>query len=121
SSAMEESRREIPIGRGVKQGCVLDPVLFNLYFADLCAQLNSASAHPPKIGDQLLTALLYADDIILLNLSGKGLQKLLNTLDQYCKSNKLMLNLEKTKVVIFGKRIIKNKQWLCGNQLVGRT
>ena len=45
--------------------------------------------------------LLYADDIVLLSESEHDLQKHLNALDDFCTQRGLVVNLAKTKVLIF--------------------
>ena len=67
-----------------------------------CEQLNYNDA---QIANFLkITFLLYADDIIVLADSVKGLPKTLNSLNQYCKEWKLLVNEKKTKVVIYSRR-----------------
>ena len=46
---------------------------------------------------------MYADDIVLLSDSADGLQKLLNSLLQFCQRRNLKVNVAKTKVIIFNK------------------
>jgi hypothetical protein len=56
-----------------------------------------------------ISCLLYADDIILLSESAKGLQKSLDILKTYCDKWNLKINIGKTKVIVFNKsgRILK--------------
>ena len=62
--------------RGVTQGCILSPLLFNLYLNELPNLIkDSTSLTDPFIlpkGTKLGT-LLYADDLILLSKSKQGL------------------------------------------------
>ena len=44
----------------------------------------------------------YADDLVLLATSKDELQVAINDLATYCISNKLVINLEKTKVLVMG-------------------
>ena len=52
---------------------------------------------------------LYADDIVLISESAKGLQNCLNKLSNYCDIWNLSVNIDKSKVIIFNKsgRVIK--------------
>ena len=56
-----------------------------------------------------ISCLLYADDIILLLESAKGLHKSLDILKTYCDKWNLKVNIGKTKVIVFNKsgRILK--------------
>jgi hypothetical protein len=46
---------------------------------------------------------MYADDIILLSTSAKGLQRKLDKLNDYCKDWCLNTNTSKTKIMVFNK------------------
>ncbi len=81
---------------GVPQGSVLGPVLFNIYINDICHVSKS------------LKFILFADDTNIL-ITGENLQQLLSTLTieisqlkKWFDSNKLSLNLTKTKIMLFG-------------------
>ena len=75
---------------GVRQGGNLSSMLFSIFVNDLdhlskndCERLNFKDA---QIANFLkITVLLYADDTIVLADSEKGLQKALNSLNQYYK------------------------------------
>lgn len=95
---------------GLKQGCILSPSLFSLYINDLSESLDDQICDSPKIDLCSIPCLLYADDIVLLSESAKGLQFSLNRLHQYCSNWDLQVNINKTKVMIFNKggRLLKN-------------
>ena len=87
---------------GVRQGCVLSPLLFNIFMADFPPSLSQ------DIGVQLtdstrINCILWADDIILLSETENGLNKLLSELKAYSDLNRLKVNIEKTKCMIFNK------------------
>ncbi len=72
-----------------------------MYINDLVANLQNGSTDPITIGDLSINSLLYADDIILLSSSEKGLQNSLDILDKFCTSWKLEVNKQKSKVIVF--------------------
>ena len=52
---------------------------------------------------------MYADDLVLLSTTGKGLQSCLNKLSIFCDANGLTVNLKKTNIIIFSKSGRKSK------------
>ena len=54
------------INQGVRQGCVLSPLLFNIFMADLPKLLDSSEGFV-KVGDMKLSSLALADDIVILS------------------------------------------------------
>ena len=61
------------------------------------------------ISDHQLSELLYADDLVVLSTSKKGLQKFLDELNIFCLNKKLDVNLSKTKCITFSRRGDKEK------------
>ena len=62
------------VTNGAKQGGVLSPLLFIVYFDELITRLkNSRTGY--NIGDKYIRALCYADDLTLLSFSVIGLSK----------------------------------------------
>ena len=87
---------------GVKQGCVLSPILFNLFLNDLPSIFDN-KCDPCKLQDIDINCLLYADDLVLISQSQDSLQNALDHLDGYCRKWKLTINTTKTKPIIFNK------------------
>ena len=95
---------EIPVKKGVKQGCTLAPLLFNLFINDVVQKLEGPEYTPPSIGLTKVSILLYADDMILISRTRIGLKRLLNNLGIYCKGEGLIINYSKTKVMVFRRK-----------------
>jgi hypothetical protein len=91
-----------PSSVGVKQGCVLSPMFFNIYLHDL-PSIFDPSCDPIAFGEVSLHCLMYADDLVIMSQSALGLQNSLDKLNEYCQKWKLSVNIDKTKVMIFNK------------------
>ena len=85
---------------GVRQGCVLSARLFILYL-DSCLQRMKAANVGLRMGDLVVSCLLYADDAVLLAESPSQLQTLVTMMKDDCKLRGLQLNAKKTKVMVF--------------------
>ena len=105
--------------RGEWQGDGLKPLLFNLYTNDLPNIFDYSITDPVSLDVKWLSCLLYADDLILLSESEKGLQSCLDNLNSYCNRWKLKMNISKTKVIVFnskGKRKADNLKFYIENK-----
>ena len=90
--------------QGVKQGCILSPLLFNIFIADIVERFSTENCRPLKIDEtQNLSCILWADDIILLSRSEEGLRNMLSALYSYADENVMAINTKKTKCMIFNK------------------
>ena len=90
--------------QGVKQGCILSPLLFNIFIADIVERFTAENCRPLKIDESRnLGCLLWADDIILLSHSEEGLRNMLSALSSYVDVNGMSINTKKTQCMIFNK------------------
>ena len=87
--------------RGVKQGDVMSPLLFNFFIDSLVKHLNCPNMDPVVMDNKSLNIMLYADDIVLVSESQIGLQKCLDELYSFCNNWKLEVNTDKSKVIVF--------------------
>ena len=86
---------------GVRQGCIISPLLFNLFLDGITKILLSENIGV-NIGDVVL--LLYADDIILIAENEEDLQLLVKKLKVFCNESKMSVNIKKTKWMVFEQR-----------------
>ena len=89
------------IGKGVHQGCILSPCLFNLYTEYIIrnAGLEEAQAGI-KIAGRNINNLRYADDTTLMAESEKELKSLF--MKEESQKVDLKLNIQKTNVMASG-------------------
>lgn len=89
-----------PVDTGVKQGCILSPILFAMYINDLTIAIK-VLGKGVSTDSEKISILLYADDVVLLSDTEQGLQDMLSLVHSWCQQWKLSINVEKTKVVHF--------------------
>ena len=101
---------------GLRQGCILSPILFNLYINDLALYLKSLDKGI-TCGEDKVCILLYADDIVLMAETEQDLQFLLNALNNWCASNDMVINVKKSNVIHFRTPSKQKTNFLfkCGN------
>ena len=85
---------------GLKQGCSLSSILFNLYINDLILKINSLDIGIEVNGEKV-GILAYADDVVLLTENENELQVLMNKQNIWHEHNKLKVNISKCKVIHF--------------------
>ena len=88
------------IGKGVYQGCILSPCLFNFYAEYIMrnAGLEEAQAGT-KIAGRNINNLRYADDTTLMAESEEELKSLLMKVKEESEKVGLNLNIQKTKIM----------------------
>ena len=91
------------IWKGVHQGCILLPCLFNLYAEYIVqnSRLDEAQARI-KIAGRNINNLRYADDKTLMAESKEKLKSLLRKVKEDSEKVGLMFNIQKTKIMTSG-------------------
>ena len=107
-----------PIQIGSRHGCPLSPTLFNLFINDLPIFLESCNCNPVYLNGVPINILMYADDVTLISYTKNGLQKSLNAIDIYAKKWNLIINVKKTKVIIFNSRRKINQNFMLSNNII---
>ena len=90
-------------GKGVCQGCILSPCLFNLYAEYIMrnARLEETQAGI-KIAGRNINNLRYADDTTLVAESKEDLKSLLMKMKEESEKIGLKFNIQKTKIMASG-------------------
>jgi hypothetical protein len=86
--------------KGVKQGCPLSPLLFNLCIEPLLQLIHRANKGEGayvRVGDSNVEFLIqaYADDILLISQESRGIESMLKSLNAFVKWSKMEVNADK--------------------------
>ena len=88
------------IGKGVHQGCILSPCLFNFYAEYIMRNTRLEEAQAGiKIARRNINNLRYADDTILMAENEEELKRLLTKVKKKSEKAGLKFNIPKTKIV----------------------
>ena len=100
---LDTERQWFQIGKGVRQGCILSPCLFNVYAECIMrnAGLEEAQAGI-KFARRNINNLRYADDTTFMAESEEELKSLLMKVKEESEKAGLKLNIQKTKIMASG-------------------
>ena len=104
------TRKDITLG--LKQGCVMSPILFSLYIADLGALLQR-SGYGINIHGSCIPGMFFADDMIVWE-EEKKFQDLLYILADYASHWKLQFSASKSFVLPIHRPVNLDKHWVVG-------
>ena len=110
-----ELTESFEVQKGVRQGCVLSSLLYNLYSEQIFKDLEKFNGI--KIGGINYTNLRYADDAVLVGDSKPALQELIHEINERGQKLGLNINIQKTKCMRISRlkrermlKLIINKQ-----------
>lgn len=92
---------------GVKQGCPMSPLLFSLFISDIKEAIDGAGEGGVPLGrvpahmPQMVSHLLYADDLTLLSVDVPRMRSMLCRLEEYADHKGLTVNVAKCKAIEF--------------------
>ena len=95
-----DQERSARIKKGLRQGCSLSSLLFNIYIEQAMTEIKERFETGVKIHGERISMIRFADDITILSESEDGLQEVLNGMDNLMSTEYgLRINRRKTKVM----------------------
>ena len=98
---------------GVQQGCILSPTLFSIFISNMADEVNQTGGGIDVAGRKV-AILLYADDIVLISDSARGLQSSMRIVTKWGRRWQCRFNRGKSQVVVYGSRKVRYGDWMLG-------
>ena len=91
--------RVLYLTQGVKQGCNLSPLFFNLLMIDMSKAIME-SKEGCRLGSKVFSGALFADDLGVVSTSRTGLARLLEIIEREGASFNMKISTKKSKIMI---------------------
>ena len=117
----EHDTEYINIQRGVRQGCILSPMLFNVYSEEIFREALHEVNAGILLNGEYINNIRYSDDTVICADSIEGLQELMNNVVDASKNYGLTLNPKKTKYMVISKLPKQNIQLKAEGQTIQRV
>ena len=111
----DQYTEEFEVKKGVRQGCILSPILFNIYSEEL---INYAleSYNGVKVNGVSYTNIRFADDTAVIAETEEELQNMMTSIVNTCDEYGMELNAKKTKTMV----VTKSKDNVCKIKVKGK-
>ena len=108
--------RSYQVTTGLREGCVLFPILFSIFIMDLAEELKRKGL-AVEIKGHWRGACFFADDIVLVAEASKELQEMLDLVGRFAKDWRMQFNAKKCGVLVVGEKK-KKRLWKLGKDSV---
>lgn len=117
----QETSEEMEIKRGVRQGCILSPLLFNAYSEQIILEALENETAGIKVNGVLINNIRYADDTVVIASNLEDLERVMNKILRCGGTYGLSLNIKKTKFMKISKNNNTNEILRVGSQAIERV
>ena len=97
----DEVTKALYMTQGVKQGCNLSPMLFNLFLVDMINKVHDMKLGI-KLGTDIITIISYADDIIAFAKDIDDLKLIVDCITEECQKINMAVSATKSKILRVG-------------------
>ena len=95
--------RGFQTSNGVRQGGILSPIFFNIYYDGMSAELNRCNVGC-VVDQKIINHFLYADDVTLIAPTAGGMNVLLGVCHDYGIAYDIIFNANKSSCLVFGQQ-----------------
>lgn len=107
--------------KGVRQGCILSPILFNIYVEKIFQMALEGESGGIKINGVPINNIRYADDTAILAPTLEDLQQIINKIGDMGNRFGLKINAAKTKLMVIGRQPIINTALTVDGNIIERV
>jgi hypothetical protein len=109
-----EKLKPFPLKSGMKQGCPLSPLLFNIVLEFLATAIRQEEEIKGiQIGEETVKISLFADNMMLYLKDQKNpIQKILDTINSYSKVAGYKINLQKSLALLYTNNKQTEKEYM---------
>ena len=107
--------RPVFLRRGLRQGCSLSPMLFNIYIMEMGNDIT-VSNEGFNVGGICVSGLLFADDLVVIARDSAGLLRLLKLVKMHTDNLLLDINTEKDKSEVVSQCGKDGDKWELSNE-----